>query len=189
MEIQFPVNSGYGCGLLSPGPSIRRSSRELVALPTWRSLCFRPLLGAGSFFGRGLRGTFDLWQTRMGEDRKPPQADNNFAAGGMSRRAAAACRKIWSPLHWRDREWRSFARTDPAHRSESAGVYEKVRFATTVGDLQRDVFIERRAVDGLPAVIFPRPHSTFPFRSIQHRSVAGGLLSLSVIYASDFLFC
>jgi hypothetical protein len=93
----------------------------------------------------------------MGEERKPPQADNDF---GMSRRAAAACGKIWSPLHWRDRKWRSFARTDPTHRSESAGVYEKVWFATTIGDLQRDVFIERRAFDGLPAVIFSRPHST-----------------------------
>jgi hypothetical protein len=72
------------------------------------------------------------------------------------------------------REWRSFAGADPTHRSKSAGVYAKVWFATTVGDLQRDVFIE---------------YSTFPFRSIQPRSVAGGLLSLSVIYASDFLFC
>jgi hypothetical protein len=104
----------------------------------------------------------------------------------MSRRAAAACGKIWPPLHWRDREWRSFARTDPTHRSESAGVYEKVWFATTVGDLKRDVFIERRAVDGFPAVIFPRPHSTYPITRAPFGSRR--LRSLPAIYACECLY-
>jgi hypothetical protein len=101
-------------------------------------------------------------QSHQNQTIAAPKQTTILWSDGMSRRAAAACGKIWSPLHWRDREWRSFARTDPTHRSKSAGVYEKARFATTVGDLQRDVFIERRAVHGLPAVIFPRPHSTCP---------------------------
>jgi hypothetical protein len=59
---------------------------------------------------------------------------------GMSSRPAAAWRKVSPPRHRRNREWRSLARTNPAGRGKPACVYENVRFAMTVGDLQGDVF-------------------------------------------------
>jgi hypothetical protein len=52
------------------------------------------------------------------------------------------------------------ARTDPARRGKPAWVPESVRLATTVGDLQADVFIEGSALDRFPTITFrrKRPH-------------------------------
>jgi hypothetical protein len=84
----------------------------------------------------------------------------------MSSRPAAAWRKVSPPCHWRDREWRSLARTNPAGRGKPACVYENVRFATTVGDLQGDVFIRRSTLERFPTVTFRRRwHCTFPIQS------------------------
>jgi hypothetical protein len=87
-------------------------------------------------------------------------------SGGMSSRPAAARRKVSPPCHWRDREWRSLARTNPAGRGKPACVYENVRFATTVGDLQGDVFIRRSTLERFPTIAFRRRwHFTFPIQS------------------------
>jgi hypothetical protein len=46
-------------------------------------------------------------------------------------------------------------------------VPESVRLATTVGDLQADVFIEGSALDRFPTITFRRrrPHCAFPVQS------------------------
>jgi hypothetical protein len=74
---------------------------------------------------------------------------------------------VWPPPHRCDRQRRSLARTDPARRGKPAWVPESVRLATTVGDLQGDVFIEGSALDRLPTITFRRrpPHCAFPIQS------------------------
>jgi hypothetical protein len=84
---------------------------------------------------------------------------------------------VWPPPHRRDRQRRSLARTDPARRGKPAWVPESVRLATTVGDLQGDVFIEGSALDRLPTITFrrKRPHCAFPnFRAMAPVSAALG---------------
>jgi hypothetical protein len=94
----------------------------------------------------------------------------------MSSRPAAAWRKVSPPRHRRDREWRSLARTNPAGRGKPACVYENVRFATTVGDLQGDVFVRRSTLERFPTVAFRRWwHCTFPIQS-SGRPLAAWLL-------------
>jgi hypothetical protein len=70
---------------------------------------------------------------------------------------------VWPPPHRRDRQRRSLSRTNPADRGKPAWGPESVRLATTVGDLQGDVFIEGSALDRLPTVTFSRrrPHRAF----------------------------
>jgi hypothetical protein len=84
----------------------------------------------------------------------------------MSSRPAAAWGKVWPPRHRRHRQGRSLARTDPAGRGKPAWVHKNVRLATTVSDLQGDVFIKRSALERFPTIIFlRRPHCTFPIQS------------------------
>jgi hypothetical protein len=82
----------------------------------------------------------------------------------LSLRAATASWEIWPPLHWRDRQRRCLARTDPAHWGKPTWIQKRIRFAVTVGDLQREVFVEGGALDRFPTVIFPLPHCAFSNR-------------------------
>jgi hypothetical protein len=79
----------------------------------------------------------------------------------MSSRPAAAWGEVWPPRHRRDRQWRSLARADPAGTSKPACVYENVRFAMTVGDLQGDIFIEGSALKRFPITFRRWRHCIF----------------------------
>jgi hypothetical protein len=79
---------------------------------------------------------------------------------------AARCRMVRPPTHRCDCQRRSVARTDPAGRGKPAWLWEGVRLATTVGDLQPHVFIEGDALDRFPAVILHRrAHCVFSQQS------------------------
>jgi hypothetical protein len=86
-------------------------------------------------------------------------------SGGMSSGGRRAV--VWPPPYRRDLQRRSLARTDPSRRGKPAWVPESVRLATTVGDLQADVFIEGSALDRFPTITFRRrrPHCAFPVQS------------------------
>jgi hypothetical protein len=96
-------------------------------------------------------------------------------SGPSSRRPAV----VWPPSHRRDRQRRSFPRTDPACRGQPAWVPESVRLAMPVGNLHGDVFVAGSALDRLPTITFcrSRPHYQ---RSSRCRAMAGlfGFLTL-----------
>jgi hypothetical protein len=72
-------------------------------------------------------------------------------------------RSVWLPLHRCDRQRRSLVRTHPTGRGTPARGREPVGSALAVGHLDRNVFIERSALDRIPAVIFlRRPHCDCP---------------------------
>jgi hypothetical protein len=68
-----------------------------------------------------------------------------LGCGGMSFGARRARRpvEVGLPPHWRDLQWRSLPRIDPAARCSPTWPVERIRPAATVCYLQRDVFIER----------------------------------------------
>jgi hypothetical protein len=94
--------------------------------------------------------------------------------GRHNRQTSCRRARAWSsrsgvvrpPLHRRDSKRRSLVRADPAGRGKSTWVRERVRAAPTVGCLHADVFIERSALDRIPAVINQRrPHYYCPIAS------------------------
>jgi hypothetical protein len=89
-------------------------------------------------------------------------APGHGGSGGLSSRARRRDR-IWPPLHRRDLQRRSLPGIDPGSRCSPTRPLQRVRPATAVCYLQRDVFIKRRALDWLPAVVHQRrPHCAFP---------------------------
>jgi hypothetical protein len=75
----------------------------------------------------------------------------------MSSRARLA--EIWPPAHRRDLQRRSLPRIDPAARHSPTWPLERIRRAATVGHLQRNVFIDRSALDRIPTVVARRSHT------------------------------
>jgi hypothetical protein len=70
---------------------------------------------------------------------------------------------IWPPPHRRDLQRRSLPRIDPASRRSPTWPLERIRPATAVCYLQRDVFIQRCGLDWKPSVVYQRrPHCAFP---------------------------
>jgi hypothetical protein len=83
--------------------------------------------------------------------------------GAGKRRPSFGARRrlvvVWPPAHWRDLQWRSLPRIDPATRRAPTWPAKRIRPAATVCYPQRDVFIERRALDWIPAIVhLRRPH-------------------------------
>jgi hypothetical protein len=108
----------------------------------------------------------------------PCQHAKELRNGGMPSRAAAAYREESPPLHRRDCRRRSLARANPAGRGKPTCVYENVRLAMPVGDLEGDVFFHGRTFDRFPTIIFQRRrHSPFP-SSERRASVCAATTSL-----------
>jgi hypothetical protein len=85
---------------------------------------------------------------------------------------------IWPPLHRRDFERCSLPRIDPPSRCSPTWPLERVRPATAVCYLQRDVFIKRCGLDWKPSVVYQRrPHCAFP--RFTNRLHAPGIAGLS----------
>jgi hypothetical protein len=94
-------------------------------------------------------------------------------SGGPSFRARRVRRPVvvWPPAHRRDLKRRSLPRIDPATRRAPTWPAKRIRPAATVCYPQRDVFIERRALDWIPAIVhLRRPHYQ---RSSRCRTIAG----------------
>jgi hypothetical protein len=88
-----------------------------------------------------------------------PHARESESDGVSSR--ARRWDKVWPPAHRRDLQRRSLPRIDPAGRCAPTWPLERIRRATAVCYLQRDVFIERSGLDWIPAIVAGWPHCTF----------------------------
>jgi hypothetical protein len=136
-----------------------------------RHLC---LQGFGMVRGSRCRRAPARWRHGRHSRRALCRHARAMGNGGMSSGGRRAV--VWPPPRRRDRQRRSPARTDPARRGKPAWVPESVRLATTVGDLQGDVFIEGSALDRLPTITFRRrrPRCAFPnFRANQYLPALG----------------
>jgi hypothetical protein len=69
--------------------------------------------------------------------------------------------RVWPPLHRRDLQRRSLPRIDPADRCVPTWPLERIRRATAICHLQRDVF-KRSGLDLIPTNVSRRSHYTFP---------------------------
>jgi hypothetical protein len=78
--------------------------------------------------------------------------------------------RVWPPLHRRDLQRRSLPRIDPADRCVPTWPLERIRRATAICHLQRDVFIKRSGLDLIPAIVARWPHYQ---RSSRCRTIAG----------------
>jgi hypothetical protein len=120
----------------------------------------RGMARLGLYGGAALRGakdcvgdaTLDCVDSLSLANRTAPETGAR-GSGGMSWLPSPG--NVRLPLHRRDRERRSLARTDPAGRGKSAWVRKPVSPAPTVGYLQGDVFVEWSAVDRKPSIIVP----------------------------------
>jgi hypothetical protein len=74
---------------------------------------------------------------------------------GISSRARRRDR-VWPPLHRRDVQRRSLPRIDPATRCAPTWPLERIRCATAVCYLQRDIFIKRSGLDCIPTIVHSR---------------------------------
>jgi hypothetical protein len=86
------------------------------------------------------------------------RANRARGSGGASFGARRARRPVvvWPPPHRRDLQRISLPGIDPASRCSPTRPLERVRAATAIGYLQRDVFIKRRGLDWIPAVVYAR---------------------------------
>jgi hypothetical protein len=150
----------------------------------------RPALLNGSIIGAAPLGTFStvLQPQKSGRHRElsgmlwvSPRFEIGVRAKTLSKVRGSGGMLLLhpsgagpSPLHRRNRERRSLARTDPAGRGKSASVREPIRRAPSVGHLQADVFVQWSGLDRIPTkIVFEHPHSRYPFDyrgSIIHRA-------------------
>jgi hypothetical protein len=110
--------------------------REHLCLPCLGLVVARIDVGEGLFVG--------VWSARQGTGK-------SFGAR-RSRRPVV----VWLPAHRRDLQWRSLPRIDPAPRRAPTRPAKRIRAAATVCYPQRDVFIEGRALDWIPAIVHLR---------------------------------
>jgi hypothetical protein len=98
-------------------------------------------------------------------ERLPVGVPDDMAAGHLvstpwcGEAASSRARRrdrVWPPPHRRHLERRSLPRIDPAGRCSPTWPLERIRCAATVCYLQRDIFIERNALDWIPAVVCAR---------------------------------
>jgi hypothetical protein len=102
-----------------------------------------------------------------------PITRSRFRDPGESGRMSSRARRwdgVGPPPYWRDLERRSRFRIDPASRCSPTWPLERIRRTAAVCYLQRDVFIERSALDWIPAMVARREHYQFPSRC---RTIAG----------------
>jgi hypothetical protein len=96
-------------------------------------------------------------------------------APGLSSRARRRDR-VWPPPYRRDLERVSLPRVDPARRCSPTRPLQYIRPTAAVCYLQRDVFIERGALDWIPAIVhLGRPHCALSQFSVSVDSVMGFL--------------
>ena len=103
------------------------------------------------------------WRPEPRTRRAPCRLDRAWESGGMSSRARRRDR-VWPPPHRRDLKGCSLPRVDPATRCSPTWPLKRIWRATAVSYLQRDVFVERSALNRIPAMLARRPHYQFSSR-------------------------
>jgi hypothetical protein len=150
---------------------IARSSAFRALLQSPPASCCGPSLSRARTSASGSRSTSLTLPARYSSLSSSSRcvlksASSLIARGGGPSFGARRARRpvvVWPPAHRRDLQRVSLPRIDPASRREPTRPAKRIRPAATVCYPQRDVFIEWRALDWIPAIVhLRRPHFPEP---------------------------